>query len=124
MKREVFILFLILFSLTFVISQTIEIPKVKTPSLTSNEGNSKTIKIPKVNTGDFDSQGDLPEPLEQTIGAKSHFYVGGSLVASQDSQGVKYYHRDRLGSNRITTNEIGEVEEEFLSLPFGRSAVD
>ena len=82
---------------------------------------ARIVDVPKVTKGE-----SLPEEMQESssIGTKRYIYAGSSLVASQDSSGVMYYHQDRLGSNRVVTDENGEKIGEFLSLPFGKSVVD
>ena len=84
---------------------------------------AKTVDIPEVKQGDLTPEGGLPESLVQE-GITRYVYSGNSLVASQDNDGIKYYHQDRLGSNRIVTDSLGNKDSEFLSLPFGQSVVD
>jgi len=70
----------------------------------------------------------IPESYETNVLDKSltqetnvYFYAGSNLIASKDNNGeIKYYHSDRLGSNRLTTDEQGNVKEKFKSLPFGQ----
>jgi len=72
---------------------------------------------------------DVPEvkddsgPLRDGSGVKKFIYAGSSIIASIEGSGVEYYHKDRL-SNRIVTNENGEVTGEFLSLPFGQKVIN
>ncbi len=82
---------------------------------------AKVIDIPKVKQGKF-----LPENIQEDspIGIKRYVYGGNSLVASQDSEGVKYYHQDRLWSNRVITDSSGNKDSEFLSLPFGQVVIE
>ena len=49
-------------------------------------------------------------------------YVRGlnGLVASVKDSEIKYYHSDRIQSNRLVTDSSGSVENEFKSLPFGQ----
>jgi len=61
--------------------------------------------------------------LSSLVAAESvtkHHYVGSSLLASDSGEGLEYFHRDRLGSNRVVTGDEGIVDE-FLSLPFGQA---
>jgi len=52
-------------------------------------------------------------------------YTGSSLLATvDDNDNIKYFHADRLGSNRLTTNPENEQTTIFLSLPFGQTLVD
>jgi len=50
----------------------------------------------------------------------TRYVYGSSLVASVKDSSIKYYHSDRIGSNRLITDSSGSVEEEFKSLPFGQ----
>ncbi len=69
----------------------------------------------------------IPRSYETNVLDKSltsemnvYFYAGDKLIASKNNDGIKYYHADRLGSNRLTTDEQGNVKEKFKSLPFGQ----
>ena len=56
---------------------------------------AKIVDIPIVSRGE-----SLPEAIEDSFtGVTKYIYAGSSLVASQDSNGIEYYHQDRLGSN-------------------------
>jgi len=83
---------------------------------------AKTVDVPGVKQGELIPEGGLPESLIQE-GITRYVYSGSSLVASQDNDGIKYYHQDRL-SNRIVTDSLGNKDGEYLSLPFGQSVVD
>ncbi len=63
------------------------------------------------------------EPIEEGDDVKKFIYAGSNIVASvEDETGtsvIKYYHQGRL-NNRLTTDSSGNIDEEFLSLPFGQ----
>ena len=71
---------------------------------------AKVVDVPNVE--DYDS-------LRDASGVKKFIYAGDRAVASIEDSEIKYYHQDRL-SNRITTGSIGQLGEEFKSLPFGQ----
>jgi RHS repeat-associated protein len=83
---------------------------------------AKVVDIPEVKQGELTPEGGLPESLVQE-GITRYVYAGSNLVASQDNDGIKYYHQDRL-SNRIVTDSLGNKDSEYLSLPFGKSVID
>jgi RHS repeat-associated protein len=84
---------------------------------------SKVFDVPEVKKGEGELIIDTPppEPLIQEVGIKENFYSGSSLVFSDSVQGGRYYHQDRMGSNRITTDTSGNLEERYMSLPFGQA---
>ena len=107
MKKSVIIVVLLLISVSLVSAKIVDIPSV------SDQGELT------------DGEDIPPEPLvEQNLGVTRYTYAGNTLVASQHNGNVKYYHQDRLGSNRIVTDSSGVVDSEYLSLPFGQSVVD
>jgi RHS repeat-associated protein len=59
------------------------------------------------------------EQIRDGQGVKKYVYAGSSIIASIEGSEIKYYHKDRL-SNRLTTNENGNKDDEFKSLPFGQ----
>ena len=58
---------------------------------------------------------DLPDQQE---GTTYYAVMGGQVVASVKDTEVNYHHKDRMGSNVITSDE--GVESQSLALPFGR----
>jgi len=50
----------------------------------------------------------------------TRYVYGAGLVASVKDSEIKYYHSDRIQSNRLVTDFSGSVEKEFKSLPFGQ----
>jgi RHS repeat-associated protein len=64
------------------------------------------------------SETDIEEQREE--GITRYVYGLNGLVASVSDSDVNYYHPDRLGSNRVVSDEVGAVVEEFKSLPFGQ----
>ncbi len=84
---------------------------------------SKTVDIPGVERGSLIGEDVPSEPLQE-IGVTRYVYAGNNLVASQVGNDIKYYHQDRLGSNRLITDSSGNEDGEFLSLPFGQPVVD
>jgi len=86
---------------------------------------AKIVDVPSVSDQGELTEGDAPEPIvEQNLGVTRYTYAGNTLVASQHNGDTKYYHQDRLGSNRVVTDSSGNVDSEYLSLPFGQSVVD
>jgi len=50
----------------------------------------------------------------------SYIHANGQLIAKINETGnITYYHPDHLGSTSVLTNEVGEVIEEQVNLPFG-----
>ena len=50
----------------------------------------------------------------------TRYVYGSDMVASVKDSEIKYYHSDRIQSNRLVTDSSGSVENEFKSLPFGQ----
>lgn len=62
----------------------------------------------------------LPEkPIKNTAITTIFFYAGDNLVASKGIDGIQYYHQDRLGTSRITTDQNANKVGETKTLPFG-----
>ncbi len=107
MKKGVMIIFvLVLFS--FAVFGAVEIPKV----------------------GDDSSLKELDESVvrgdrELSGGTTIYYYAGSRLLATDnDIDGRKYYHQDRLRSNRVITDSSGSKIGEYKSLPYGQKIVD
>ena len=70
------------------------------------------IPVPEVS----DAGGEITLPLEEGI---TYYAVkGDKIVASVRDSDVEYHHRDRLGSNVVTSE--ASMESESKTLPFGR----
>lgn len=54
----------------------------------------------------------------------SYFYLNNMLLSSKNHLGTKYYHQDRLGNNRLITDENGETMGEIKTLPFGQEILN
>ena len=52
-----------------------------------------------------------------------YYYSGNSLLKSSNGEDVKFYYQDRLGSNRVTVTQDGEVSN-FKSYPYGQGIVE
>ncbi len=103
----------------------------------SNVSFAKVINIPEVSEGTLSGEDseELPAPLEEEIdyakGITKYYYSGNSLVYSEYDDleeysyfdEKKFYFQDRLGSNRITIDEEGNVKN-FKSLPYGQVIQD
>ena len=103
----------------------------------SNVSFAKVINIPEVSEGTLSGEDseELPAPLEEEIdyakGITKYYYSGNSLVYSEYDDleeysyfdEKKFYFQDRLGSNRITIDEEGDVKS-FKSLPYGQVIQD
>ena len=64
---------------------------------------------------------EITDTTEQDAESKNFLYLGGNLIASEDSDGnSEYYHTDILGSTRLTTDSLtGTVEMTQDYTPFG-----
>jgi RHS repeat-associated protein len=49
----------------------------------------------------------------------TNVFVGGSLLATYDSDGVHFHIDDWLGTRRVQTDYLGRVESTYQNLPFG-----
>jgi len=49
----------------------------------------------------------------------TNVFVGGQLLATYDDAGVHFHITDWLGSRRVQTNYLGQVEATYQNLPFG-----
>ncbi|MBT4334402.1 RHS repeat-associated core domain-containing protein [archaeon] len=72
----------------------------------------------KVSIKDIYSGGDLDEQREESI--TRYIYGLNGLVASVSNSEINYYHSDRLKSNRVVSDEDGQLVSKFKSLPFGQ----
>lgn len=60
------------------------------------------------------------EVLVQSSGVKDKNYVyGNGLVVSVEGDGIRYHHQDILSSNRVITDQNGNIVFEGNYLPFG-----
>jgi len=78
---------------------------------------AKVVDVPSVGEGE-----EIPLPLVQE-NIKRYIYSGSNILASIENNEIKYYHQDRLGSNRVVTDSSGNKVGEFLSLPYGQKIV-
>jgi len=97
--------------------------------------NDTNLTINNTNTTDLSNiTGDIilnlsylfePQKTENlSEGTTVYFYAGNKLIASRDNSGMKYYHSDRLGSNRLITDSNGNKIGESLNLPFGQPLIN
>jgi len=64
--------------------------------------------------------GDQVTELNGTGGwVHSNVWAGAHLDATYDPNGLHFHLADPLGSRRVQTNTVGQVENSFQSLPFG-----
>jgi RHS repeat-associated protein len=49
----------------------------------------------------------------------SYVYMGGKLLATEQADGIRYHHPDRLGTRLVTDASDGAVISEQLTMPFG-----
>src|SRR5215475_4962701 len=49
----------------------------------------------------------------------SYVYIGGRLLATEQAEGIRYHHPDRLGTRLVTDASDGAVISEQLTMPFG-----
>ena len=76
---------------------------------------AKIVDIPKVSEGE-----EIPLPLvQEEEEIVRYYYSGNSLLKSVSGEESKFYYQDRLGSNRVSVNQDGEVSN-FKSLPYGQ----
>ncbi|MBU1245843.1 MAG: RHS repeat-associated core domain-containing protein [Nanoarchaeota archaeon] len=61
---------------------------------------------------------------ERLAGDVEHYVYGMNGLVAIDNGTVRYVHSDHLGSNRIVTDENGEVLEESKYFPFGEPLQD
>jgi len=109
MKKLVNILFLLLVLLTSIVL-------------------AKEIVIPNEGVNIIDGQENIDEVVQQEregrIGGNevTYYYAGSKILATDDSiNGRKYYHQDRLNTNRIITDSSGNEIGRFKSLPYGQA---
>ncbi|MFH1840127.1 MAG: RHS repeat-associated core domain-containing protein [Nanoarchaeota archaeon] len=57
---------------------------------------------------------------DSSIGSKIYYY-GTGLVAKEESDEISYYHKDRLGSTTVVTDESGAIVESNTYLPYGEN---
>ena len=79
---------------------------------------AKVVDVQEVSEGE-----EVPIPLQENEEIVRYFYSGNSLVYSSNGEEGKYYFQDRLGNNRISVNQNGEVFN-FKSLPYGQVIQD
>ena len=65
---------------------------------------AKVVDVQEVSEGE-----EVPIPLQENEEIVRYFYSGNSLVYSSNGEEGKYYFQDRLGNNRISVNQNGEV---------------
>ncbi len=78
----------------------------------SSDALFSNVKIPRVE--------EIVSTSELSEEGVTRYVYGSGLVASVKNSEIKYYHSDRIGSNRVVTDSSGSVENEFKSLPFGQ----
>jgi len=58
-------------------------------------------------------------PISLASNEKIYIYGGNGLVASKEGNDITYYNQDFLGSNKIVTNEDGDIISKSVQYPFG-----
>ncbi|MFH1376951.1 MAG: RHS repeat-associated core domain-containing protein [Candidatus Woesearchaeota archaeon] len=58
-------------------------------------------------------------PISVLAEEKIYVYGANGLVASKEGDDITYYNQDFLGSNKIVTNEDGEIISKNVQYPFG-----
>ena len=107
MKRLVVILVILLVvSISFVLAKEVSIPEV-------HEAGEETSGSDEEEVVSQDREGRVSTEV-------TYYYTGSQLLASDGSEGRKYYHQDRLGSNRVITGPSGSEIDQYRSLPFGQ----
>ncbi len=82
---------------------------------------AKDVSVEEVNKKVLDVENILTEEVDEGV---TRYVYGSGLVASVKDSEINYYHSDRIQSNRLITTSFGEIENEFLSLPFGQLIVN
>jgi len=67
--------------------------------------------------------GNLYECISNGLCGKS-IYAGDTLIAVKDSQSIRYYHGDHLGSTKAVTDGAGNKIESIEYYPFGENRSD
>ncbi len=78
----------------------------------SSDALFSNVKIPRVE--------EIVSTSELSEEGVTRYVYGSGLVASVKNSEIKYYHSDRVQSNRLITDSSGDVDKEFKSLPFGQ----
>ena len=88
---------------------------------------AKDVSIPEDALSRVDGQESGEEVVSQNRGSGSvttevtYYYTGAKLLATEDADnGRRYYHQDRLGTNRVMTDSSGNQVDTFKSLPYGQ----
>ncbi len=84
---------------------------------TTNETNSSMLDITGLDVV------NITEELQETNTkgkATTYFYAGDKLLASKEDNEINYYYTDKLETNRIITDEQGNIIDDYISLPFGQ----
>jgi len=58
-------------------------------------------------------------PISFASNEKIYVYGGDGLVASKEGDDITYYNQDFLGSNKIVSDEDGDIISKNVQYPFG-----